>query len=40
MEKIAADDYRMQTLILEVVSSYPFFNHRIEKSAKPQNNAK
>lgn len=40
MEKIAADDYRMQTLILEVVSSYPFLNHRIEKSPKPRNHAK
>lgn len=40
MEKIAADDYRMETLILEVVSSYPFLNHRIEKSPKPRHNAK
>ena len=30
METIATDDYRMQTLILEVVSSYPFLNYHIQ----------
>jgi len=30
MESIAADGYRMQTLILEVVSSYPFLNYHIQ----------
>ena len=29
MDSIAADDYRMHTLISEVVSSYPFLNHHI-----------
>jgi mono/diheme cytochrome c family protein len=29
METIAKDGYRMQTLISEVVSSYPFVNHRV-----------
>ena len=30
MQKIAEDDYRMQTLITEVVTSYPFTHRRIE----------
>lgn len=30
MQKIAKDDYRMQTLITEVVTSYPFMHRRIE----------
>lgn len=30
MQKIAKDDYRMQTLITEVVTSYPFTHRRIE----------
>lgn len=30
METIAADDYRMQTLITEVVTSYPFTQRRIQ----------
>ena len=30
MQKIAKDDYRMQTLIIEVVTSYPFTHRRIE----------
>jgi hypothetical protein len=29
MENIAKDDYRMQTLIAEIVTSYPFTNRRI-----------
>ena len=35
MDSIAADGYRMQTLILEVVSSYPFLNYHIEETPKP-----
>jgi hypothetical protein len=31
METIAKDGYRMQTLISEIVSSYPFVNHRIQE---------
>lgn len=30
MEAIAKDDYRMQTLITEIVTSYPFVNRRIQ----------
>ena len=30
MEKIAQDDYRMQTLITAVITSYPFMHRRIE----------
>jgi hypothetical protein len=30
MEKIARDDYRIQTLITEVVTSYPFTQRRIK----------
>ncbi|MDZ4288356.1 MAG: DUF1592 domain-containing protein [Prosthecobacter sp.] len=30
METIAKDGYRMQTLIAEIVTSYPFVNHRIQ----------
>jgi hypothetical protein len=33
METIARDGYRMQTLISEIVTSYPFLNHRIQKPA-------
>lgn len=29
METIAKDDYRIQTLISEIVTSYPFVNHRV-----------
>lgn len=32
MQTIARDGYRMQTLISEIVTSYPFLNHRIQKS--------
>lgn len=32
MESIAADEFRMQTLVVEVLSSYPFFNHRIQET--------
>ncbi len=35
MQTIARDGYRMQTLVSEVVTSYPFLYHRIEKPAKP-----
>jgi len=31
MQSIADDGYRMQTLISEIVTSYPFLNHRIQK---------
>ncbi len=30
METIAKDGYRMQTLITEVVTSYPFLNRRVQ----------
>ncbi|QIF03128.1 DUF1592 domain-containing protein [Roseimicrobium sp. ORNL1] len=42
METIAKDGYRMQTLIAEVVTSYPFVNYRIQDPAtpKPKPNAK
>jgi hypothetical protein len=32
METIAKDDYRMQTLITEIVTSYPFTHRRIKES--------
>ena len=31
METIAKDGYRIQTLIAEIVTSYPFINHRIQE---------
>jgi hypothetical protein len=31
METIAKDGYRMQTLISEIVTSYPFLHHRVQK---------
>ena len=31
MEAIAKDGYRMQTLITEVVTSYPFTHRRIQE---------
>lgn len=30
VKKIAADDYRIQTLVAEVVTSYPFLNRRVK----------
>ena len=36
---IARDGYRMQTLISEIVTSYPFLYHRIQKPAPLSNNA-
>lgn len=32
METLAKDNYRMQTLITEIVTSYPFVNRRIQES--------
>ncbi len=32
MEAIAKDGYRMQTVIAEIVTSYPFTNHRIQET--------
>ncbi len=40
MESIAGDDYRMQTLVSEVVSSYPFLNHRIQETPALSSNDK
>ena len=40
METIAKDDCRIQTLISEVVSSYPFVNHRIQEHATAASNGK
>jgi hypothetical protein len=31
MGAIAKDDYRMQSLITEIVTSYPFVNRRIQE---------
>ena len=31
MATIAKDDYRMQTLITEIIMSYPFVNHRVQE---------
>jgi hypothetical protein len=30
MKRISADDYRMQTLITEIITSYPFMNRRVQ----------
>ena len=38
MDSIAADDHRMQTLVVEVVSSYPFLNHRIQETPTHKSN--
>jgi mono/diheme cytochrome c family protein len=38
MHTIARDGYRMQTLISEIVTSYPFLNHRIQKPASLSSN--
>ena len=35
MENLAKDGYRMQTLISEVVTSYPFLNYRTQDPATP-----
>lgn len=35
MDRIAADDYRMQTLVSAVVTSYPFTHRRIEEERSP-----
>ncbi len=40
METIAKDGYRMQTLICEVVTSYPFVNHRIQEAAATSSSGK
>ena len=40
MESIAADDYRMHTLVTEVVSSYPFLNHRVQEIPTQKSNGK
>ena len=40
METIAKDGYRMQTLISEIVSSYPFINHRIQEPVASSSNGK
>jgi hypothetical protein len=40
MESIARDGYRMQTLISEVVTSYPFVNHRIQEHVTASSNGK
>ncbi len=38
METIAKDGYRMQDLISEIVTSYPFVNRRIQAAEAPQSN--
>jgi hypothetical protein len=40
METIARDGYRMQTLVSEIVTSYPFLNHRVQKPASLSSNDK
>jgi mono/diheme cytochrome c family protein len=40
METIAKDGYRMQTLISEIVTSYPFVNHRIQEHVTASANGK
>ena len=40
METLAKDGYRMQTLISEVVTSYPFVNHRIQEPVTSKSNGK
>ncbi len=40
METIAKDGYRLQTLISEIVTSYPFVNHRIQDQAALTSNGK
>lgn len=36
LENLARDDYRMQTLLTEVVTSYPFLNRRVEPLPAPK----
>jgi hypothetical protein len=36
MSEIAADGYRMRTLIIAVTTSYPFTHRRIEEIRRPQ----
>ena len=38
MDSIASDDFGMQTLVAEVVSSYPFLNHRIQETPTRKSN--
>ncbi len=40
METIAKEGYRMQTLIAEIITSYPFVNHRIQEPAPSTPHAK
>lgn len=40
MENIAKDGYRMQTLIAEIITSYPFVNHRIQEQDTSTTHAK
>ena len=40
METIAKDGYRMQTLISEIVTSYPFVNQRIQEPVALSSNGK
>lgn len=40
MQAIAKDGYKMQSLITEIVTSYPFLNQRIQQPAAPKPHAK
>ncbi|NBV34443.1 MAG: DUF1588 domain-containing protein, partial [Proteobacteria bacterium] len=40
MENLAKEDYRIQTLISEVISSYPFMNQRIREPVTTASNGK
>ena len=39
-EAIAKDGYRMQTLVMQVVTSYPFLNRRVEEEKEGSNGKK
>jgi hypothetical protein len=40
MDRIAQDGYRMQTLISEIVTSYPFVNRSVREPLTASTNAK
>jgi hypothetical protein len=40
METIAKDGYRMQTLVSEIVTSYPFVNRRVQEPVTANSNGK
>jgi hypothetical protein len=40
MDTTAKDGYRMQTLIAEIITSYPFMHHRIQPQVTSSSNGK